>query len=274
MKSNYRQGKYSGMTAMLLIMFAAVVMFAGAATPAPAQTPTTLHSFLNGSTDVCEPEDNIVQGRDGNMYGVGVTCGNPGTGGVYKISTTGVESVLFNFPSTWSSCFSGLTLGSDGNFYGTCFTTPTGNGSIFQLTPAGVFTDKHDFTGTNGDTEPVYGPIQATDGNLYGVTGFDPFTCGNVYKLTAAGVYTSLHTFSGSDCGPASSLFQASDGNLYGTLFACALTSSQGCVYKISTAGVFKEIYGFATSAGYAPCTGVIQAKNGNLYGATNQGAA
>jgi uncharacterized repeat protein (TIGR03803 family) len=69
-------------------------------------------------------------------------------------------------------------------------------------------------------------------------------------------------------------LFQASDGNLYGTLYACALTSSQGCVYKISTAGVFKEIYGFATSAGYAPCTGVIQAKNGNLYGATNQGAA
>lgn len=276
MKSNHRQGNRSSMMAMLPIIFAAVVMFAGTAVPASAQTPTVLHSFLDGSTDACEPEDNIVQGRDGNMYGVGVSCGSNGTGAVYKISTTGAESVIFNFPSTWSSCFSGLTLGSDGNFYGTCFTTPGGNGSIFQLTPAGVFTDKHDFAGTNGDTEPVYGPIQATDGNFYGVTGFYPFTCGNIYKLTPAGVYTNLHTFSGSDCGPASSLFQASDGNLYGTLFSCAINSGigAGCVYKISTAGIFKEIFGFTSSTGQNPCTGVIQAKNGNLYGATSQGAA
>jgi hypothetical protein len=76
MKSNHGQGKRSGMMAMLLIVLAAIVMFAGAAVPAQAQTPTTLHSFQQVSTDACEPEDNIVQGRDGNMYGVGVTCGN------------------------------------------------------------------------------------------------------------------------------------------------------------------------------------------------------
>jgi uncharacterized repeat protein (TIGR03803 family) len=263
-----------GVALTLQVLFL-VLFLAGVVVPAQAQTPTVLHSFLSGSTDVCEPEDNIVQGRDGNMYGVGVSCGNPGTGGVYKISTTGTESVVFNFPSTWSTCLSGLTLGIDGNFYGTCFTNPGGNGGIFQLTPAGVFTDKHDFTNTNGDTEPVYGPIQAADGNFYGVTGYYPFSCGNVYKLTAAGVYTSLHTFSGSDCGPASSLIQASDGNLYGTLNACAINASGGgCVYKISTAGVFTEIYGFASSTGDVPCTGVIQGKDGKLYGATSQGAA
>jgi uncharacterized repeat protein (TIGR03803 family) len=87
-------------------------------------------------------------------------------------------------------------------------------------------------------------------------------------------VYKNLHTFSGSDCGPASSLFQASDGNLYGTLYNCTLSASLGCVYKISTAGVFKEIYGFASATGYSPCTGVIQGKDGKLYGATNDGAA
>src|SRR5260370_17862513 len=99
------------------------------------------------------------------MYGGVVTCGTI-SGGVYKISTTGVESVVFNFPSGWSSCFSGLTVGSDGNFYGTCFTTPTGNGSIFQLTPAGGFTDTHDFTGTTDDTHPVYGPPHPTDAHF------------------------------------------------------------------------------------------------------------
>jgi uncharacterized repeat protein (TIGR03803 family) len=275
MKSNHRQGKLSGMMAVALTMLAIVVMFAGAAVPAKAQTPTTLHGFQNVPTDACQPENNIIQGRDGNMYGVGLYCGTNNTGAVYKISPTGAESVLLSFPSNWSFCFSGLTLGSDGNFYGTCFTNPGGNGGIFRLTPAGVFADLHDFTGVNGDTEPVYAPIQAADGNFYGVTGYYPYSCGNVYQLTAAGVYKNLHTFSGSDCGTASSLFQASDGNLYGTLYACSLNGSgPGCVYKISTAGVFKEIYGFAFSTGDGPCTGVIQGKDGKLYGATNQGAA
>jgi uncharacterized repeat protein (TIGR03803 family) len=262
------------MIAMCLIVLAAVVILAGAAVPAQAQTPTVLHSFQEIGTGACAPEDNIVQGRDGNMYGIGVGCGINGTGAVYKISPSGTESVVYNFLSTWTNCFSGLTIGSDGNFYGTCFTTPGGNGSIFKLTPAGVFTDLHDFTGANGDTEPEYAPIQGTDGNFYGVTGDNPYTCGNVYQLTSAGAYKNLHTFTGSDCGPASSLFQASDGNLYGTLYNCILGASFGCVYKISTAGVFTEIYGFATATGYSPCTGVIQGKDGKLYGATNEGAA
>jgi uncharacterized repeat protein (TIGR03803 family) len=70
-------------------------------------------------------------------------------------------------------------------------------------------------------------------------------------------------------------LFQGSDGNLYGTLYTCSINATGlGCVYKISTTGVFTEIYGFASSTGDLPCTGVIQGKDGKLYGATNQGAA
>jgi uncharacterized repeat protein (TIGR03803 family) len=274
MKSHHRQENRSGVAATLLIILVAVVMFAGAPVPAHAQTPTTLHGFQNVPTDACEPVNNIAQGRDGNMYGVGLFCGTNNTGAVYKISPSGTEHVVFSFPSDWAFCFSGLTLASDGNFYGTCFTNPGGNGGIFQLTPAGAFTDKHDFTGANGDTEPLYAPIQASDGNLYGTTGYYPYSCGNVYQLTGAGVYKNLHTFSGNDCGPASSLIQASDGNLYGTLFACSISGTVGCVYKISPAGVFTEIYGFTFASGQNPCTGVIQGKDGKLYGATNEGAA
>ena len=244
MQSDYRKKGVPAMIAMLLTMLAVVVMLAGAAVPALAQTPTTLYSFEQLSTQACYPEDNIAQGRDGNMYGIGESCGVNGSGAVYRISTTGVESVIASFASTYTNCYSGLTIGSDGNFYGTCFTTPGGNGAIFKMTSNGTFTDLHEFTGTNGDTEPLYAPIQGVDGNYYGVTGYYPFSCGNIYQITPAGVYKSLHTFSGSDCGPASSLIQASDGNLYGTLYACSITSTGGCVYKISTAGVFKEIRG------------------------------
>ena len=50
-------------------ILAAVVMFAGAAVPARAQTPTVLYTFTGTTTDACAPRGNIVQGRDGNMYG-------------------------------------------------------------------------------------------------------------------------------------------------------------------------------------------------------------
>jgi uncharacterized repeat protein (TIGR03803 family) len=234
---------------------------------------------MQTTTDACAPRGNIVQGRDGNMYGGGAACGAGGSGGgaIYKISPAGVESVFFNFPPQWTNCGgAGLTLGSDGNFYGACEggNPATGMGSIFRLTPAGVFTDLHDFTGANGDSLPVYPPIQGVDGNFYGVTGNEVQVCGNVYKLTPAGVYTNLHTFTfGSEC-HSSNLFQASDGNLYGTLAQCALPGSVGCVYKMSPAGVFKEIHGFSFTTGDNPCTGMIQGKDGKLYGATNQGAA
>ena len=276
MNSNHRQGRRSGMTAIAVTVIAVVVMFAGAAVPAQAQTPTVLHTFPLALTDACKPEGNIVQGRDGNMYGDGAVCGANGGGAVYKISPAGAESVFYSFPQQWTNCGgAGLTLGSDGNFYGTCIAgnPATGLGSIFRLTPAGVFTDLHDFTGVNGDSLPVYPPIQASDGNFYGVSGNEVQICGNVYRMTPAGVYTNLHTFSGSDCHP-SNLVQASDGNLYGTLADCAVVSTDGCVYRISTAGVFKEIHDFALTTGEVPCTGLIQGKDGKLYGATNSGAA
>src|SRR6266852_4298443 len=278
MKSNHRQGKRSGMMAMWLTMLAAVVLFAGVAVPAQAQTPTLLYTFMQ-TTDACAPRGNIVQGRDGNMYGGGAACGAGGSGGgaIYKISPAGAEGVFFNFPPQWSNCGgAGLTLGSDGNFYGACEggNPATGMGSIFRLTPGGVFTDLHDFTGANGDSLPVYPPIQGVDGNFYGVSGNEVQVCGNIYKLTPAGVYKNLHTFVFNNECHSSNLFQASDGNLYGTLADCEVVQGAGCVYRISTSGVFKEIHDFAFTTGQTPCTGLIQGKDGKLYGATNEGAA
>jgi uncharacterized repeat protein (TIGR03803 family) len=274
MKSNHRQGNRSSIMAMLLTMLAVVIMLAGASVRAQGQTPTVVYNFPAYNGDVCQPEGFLVQGRDGYMYGTGGCSSN---GGVYKISPTGVESVVAGFPTGWAGCDSGLTLGNDGNFYGTCQSgNSTNAGVIYRLTPAGVFTDLHDFTDVTGDAYPEQPPIQASDGNFYGTTGTPELShCGTVYQLTAAGAYKTLHAFSGGDC-HSSTLFQASDGSLYGTLSSCSIAgTNEGCVYKISTGGVFKEIYGFtSTPGGQNPCTGVIQGKDGKLYGATNQGGA
>ena len=78
MNSNHRQGKRSDMTAIAVTVIAVVVMFAGQAVPAQAQTPTVLYSFAGFNGDACSPRGNIVQGRDGNMYGGGAAaCGAP-----------------------------------------------------------------------------------------------------------------------------------------------------------------------------------------------------
>ncbi len=239
---------------------------AGIVVPAQAQTPTVLYSFLNGSTDAAFPTGNIVQGRDGFMYGVGAASGRGAnnTGAVYKISPAGVESVFFNFPAQFVSCISGLTLGTDGNFYGTCGdNTATGQGIIYRLTPAAVFTDMHDFASGGGYVPP----IQASDGNFYGVIA------AGVYKMTPAGVFTMIHTFASPDVQPVSNVTQASDGNLYGTLTLCS-NGNRGCVYKVSTAGVFSEVYLFADTSGSFPCSGIVQGNDGKLYGATDFGGA
>jgi uncharacterized repeat protein (TIGR03803 family) len=226
---NSTRHRFHTLSAAAAALALLTLLFSFAAVPAQAQTPTLLHTFTQTTTDACAPRGNIVQGRDGNMYGGGAACGANGSGAVYKISAAGAESVFFNFPQQWTNCGgAGLTLGSDRTFYGTCESgnPATGLGSIFRLTPGGGFTDLHDFTGANGDSSPVYPPIQA------------------------------------------------SDGNFYGTLANCTLVQGAGCVYKISTAGAFKEIHAFAFTTGQAPCTGLIQGKDGKLYGATNQGAA
>ena len=240
-----------------------VLFLAGVVVPAQAQTPTVLYNFLNGASDGAFPAGNIVQGRDGFMYGVaaGSARGANGTGVVYKISPAGVEKVFFNFPSKFVGCNSGLTLGTDGNFYGTCAdNTSTNESSLYRLTPAAVFTDLHDFT-----TGAYFPPIQASDGNLYGVIST------GVYKMTLAGAFTMIYTFASPDVQPVSNVAQASDGNLYGTMTLCS-NGNRGCVYKVSTAGVFTEVDLFADPTGSFPCTGVIQASDGKLYGATGFG--
>jgi uncharacterized repeat protein (TIGR03803 family) len=270
MKRHNQQGKTLGQTmcaATIALSLLTLLFVCAGAVPAQAQTPTTLYNFINGPSDAAGPMGNIVQGRDGNIYGVGPLGlrGANRTGAVYQITPTGAESVFVNFPATWINCVSGFTLGRDGNFYGACeHGNPTNNGSfLFRMTPAGVLTDIHDFA---SGVFAEYAPIQAADGNFYGVTST------MVYKMTTAGVVTTIHTFVSPDVQPLSNLYQASDGSLYGTILLCALSGNRGCVYKVSTAGVYKNVYGFADPTGSSPCTGMIQGKDGKLYGATDGG--
>jgi uncharacterized repeat protein (TIGR03803 family) len=88
--------------------------------------------------------NSLVQAADGNLYGTTVYGGTADKGTVYRITTAGTMTTLYNFCSL-SACadgsepFFGLTLGADGNLYGTTnFGGPSNFGTVFRITLNGT----------------------------------------------------------------------------------------------------------------------------------------
>jgi uncharacterized repeat protein (TIGR03803 family) len=230
----------------------------------------------------------LVQGLDGNFYGTtqggGETCANnpfATCGVVFKVTPAGKLTVPYDFCQNdctdGGAPFSGLFLSPSGKFYGT--TTSGGvnhNGALYEITPSGVLTTLHSFTGTNAEGIP-YGPVVEADGAFYGITGLGGAAAyGTIYKVTPNGTLTTLHTFSGTDGDEvgleAEGLLEAPNGDFYGAT-AYGTLNSNGCgtIFKMTSKGAFKTLYGFASSStqGCGPFDGLVQAPDGDFYGTT-----
>jgi uncharacterized repeat protein (TIGR03803 family) len=103
-----------------------------------------------------------------------------------------------------SQPYAGLALGSDGNFYGTCFDGGSNDfGSVFKISPGGVLTPLYSFGFSDGET-PTASLTQGGDGNFYGTTfeGGTNFYYGTVFEISSNGDFNSLYSFTnGSDLG-------------------------------------------------------------------------
>src|SRR5215470_917742 len=177
------------------------LVFILSATFAQAQF-SVLYTYGSHAGDPVDPINStaIAQGRDGNLYSTAFQGGANGNGAAFKITPVGTLTVLYNFCSQ-AACadgkgpYGGLTLGTDGNFYGT--TTGGGNGDnaygdgvVYKITPAGAFTVVHVFDNPNkGEGYFPYGaPVEGLDGNFYGTTsGGGAAGCGTIYKVTPSG---------------------------------------------------------------------------------------
>ena len=179
----------------------------------------------------------------------------------------------FNLGSAGESPLGDLVLGSDGNFYGTTYGDGAANdGTVYQLTPAGVFTILHTFLRSDGAL-PQAGLVQGSDGNFYGTTGSGGADdAGTIFQLTPAGVLTTLHNF-GVDNGdqPQGDLVQGSDGSFYGTT-AYGGANGDGLVFSITPAGVFTILHNFSGPDGNHPAAGLTLGSDGNFYGTTANG--
>ena len=275
-----------GRTATAALASAILFVLAGfAAGSAQAQTFTTLAN-LAGSTDGANPLYGYPIAISGaNGYGVTSGGGTYDQGTVIQGTASGNLTTLYNFCSQVNCTdgaepFSGLVI-SGGNGYGTTYWGGLfGQGTIFEITPAGQLTTLHSFAG--GPTEgafPIAGLVQVR-GNFYGTTQLGGASgLGTIFEMTPGGRLTNLYSFcSQPGCAdgelPYAGLIQGANGNLYGTTLAGG-TSGAGTVFEITPAGQLTTLYKFCSQPGCtdgaAPFAGLVQA-NGNFYGTTEAG--
>ncbi len=242
-------------------------------------TITTLHDFDNG-IDGGDPEGGLVQGTDGNFYGVTASGGASGYGTVIRITPAGRLTTLYSFGNSTDggNPIGGLVEGTGGTFYGTTSYgggNPCTCGTVFRVTSAGKLTTLHTFIvdGTDGNY-PVASLVRGTNGNFYGTTsggGTNGF--GTVFEITPSGKLTILHSFDGTDGGvPEAGLIQGSDGNFYGT--TSGGHTGFGTVFKITPSGKLTTLHSFEGTDGANPWAGLIQATDENFYGTTVNGGA
>jgi uncharacterized repeat protein (TIGR03803 family) len=261
---------------MLLSATAVVAMALCAASPVFSQTETVLHNFTG--TDGSLPSQRLTMDRAGNLYGT--TTGNyPSIGSVFKLTPSGELKVLFRFTDGQNRLFTTgkLVLDSKGNLFAVDQTGGTsGNGSIFKLTQAGVFTVLYSFTGKADGAFPN-GVISDPHGNLYGTTNMGgAFGQGTVFEFTSAGSIKTIYSFTGSSDGGEpfdSALVRDSHGTLFGTTMFDGGKISFGVVFKVTPGGTETVLHTFlGGSDGAHPKGSLIADSEGNLYGTTSSG--
>lgn len=156
----------------------------------PAGKITVLHSFTGYPSDGSYPKGILVQGNDGNFYGVTYEGGSNNNGSVFKITPAGVLTMIHSFvyksPSYDGNLpQAGLTLGTDGNFYGTTGAGGTKNsGTIFKVTPSGTETVLYNFCDPSCDGfSPATPLVLHTNGNFYGNTNGNSLGGSVFYEL-------------------------------------------------------------------------------------------
>jgi uncharacterized repeat protein (TIGR03803 family) len=252
-----------------------------------------LHRF-NGA-DGKFPKARLIRDTAGNLYGstseggdLNCNQGN-GCGTVFRLDTTGKESVLYRFAGGADGAFpkAGLVQDANGNFYGTasgggnfdgeCQSLAVGCGTVFKLDATGKETVLYSFTGNGDGATPLGDLILDTNGSLYGTTysrgkvgGRCPNRgCGTIFKVEGTGNVTILYVFQGYDGnGPRAGLLQDANGSLFGTTWSGGL-GVNGTAFRLDQNGQETVLHNFSGGQGDGvfPDGVLIQDATGNLYG-------
>jgi uncharacterized repeat protein (TIGR03803 family) len=247
---------------------------------AHAQSTTPAVSNLIAFS-ISNPTGNLALGADGAIYGVSAPGTSVAGGLIYRAAIDGssIQTVFQIDPAQGLQPLAGLTLGSDGLFYGTTrfgsVNETSTTGTVFRMTQSGTdFTVIHRFataTATNANLSAInidgaYPEAELTegsDGYLYGVTrAGGPNGTGAVFKVSRDGAdFQVLHTFAADTdtttsglvitvdgAAPEGQLVQGVDGLLYGTT-SLGGDNGRGVVFRLATDGSgFQMLHTFSAT--------------------------
>jgi uncharacterized repeat protein (TIGR03803 family) len=270
-----------------------VLTIAAYCTRASAQNycgPTTVVNF--NSTNGAYPYAGVSFDSQGTMYGTTSNGGASGFGTVWKYTSGGGLTQLFNFSGSSSPSNNGdrpmspLLIDSQGNLYGTTFDggnnfsgEGTGYGTLFKLSSSGQFAELHQFSGPEG-ANPIGAVLLDSAGNLWGTTydggtGWNPPNTsgyGTIFKYSS-GTVTNPALFNITD-GENIQGGMATDGtSYYGTTYQGG-ANSFGTLFRYNSAtGQLTTLFNFNRNpnGGY-PLADVLYDGKGNLYGTTYGG--
>jgi uncharacterized repeat protein (TIGR03803 family) len=222
--------------------------------------------------------NNIIAASDGNLYGTtgyggnfsGNVCSSLGCGVVFKLTTSGVYTVLHALAGgAETSVPVGITQASDGNFYGG--TAYLGGGALFRVTPSGSYTTLLDLGSGTYALAPI---TQASNGLLYGFSHVVNASTIELFSVSLSGTFQNIAPVTQplfKQFGLGKPL-QATDGNLWVAAFIGG-SANLGRVFSITTSGTVLDSFSFNGTDGANPVKGLIQTSDGTLYGtATSKG--
>ena len=248
------------------------------------------YSILYNFSSFARPFAGLTEGSDGALYGTAERDGTAGAGTVFRINKAGSGySVVHNFTGSYGfngsdGAFPHATLlqGSDGSLYGT--TTiggATNSGTVFKLNLDGNgYRTLHSFNIYDADGYYPNGQlVEGTNGMLYGTTPNGGTNgSGTIFALKEDGAsFSILHRFSyaGFDGDfPSAGLLKGDDGTLYGTA-ASGGSNAVGTVFRLNEDGTgyrTSRSFIYAGGDGVSPQAGLIEGRDGSLYGTTANG--
>lgn len=149
-------------------------------------TETVLYSFAGGS-DGATPTTGLLMDTAGNLYGTTTGGGPYGAGTVFKVTSSGTETVLYAFTggSDGATPAGELIADPEADLYGTTYSGGSDDsGTVFKLTPAGAETVPYSFTGIDDGSNPEAALAIDSLGNIYGTTSSGGANAaGAVFKL-------------------------------------------------------------------------------------------
>lgn len=249
-----------------------------------ALTFESIYSFPADKSQGQYPTAALTAGSDGNLYGTATKGGTDDSGTAFKITTSGVFSVLGHFErsTTGYSPSARLLNVGDGFLYGVTERNSetvgvTYGGTVFKLNPEGGLSVVFNLPG-GGNGPKVPKALVSGEPNVLHVLGSDPAGIWRVPLNGETRTIASQLALSGDEGLSANSLVRGADGRLYGTTagntYSEGLPNRQGTIFRTDGDGSnFASLFEFHyTQSGAAPKSAMARDSDGVFYGVTYAG--